>query len=94
MKQLSTDYFTQLPILDLGNECIAWNHTEFEVNYPSLIDEVRVGDYYLRVLLQQNQPTGFLSGDIKDPIVFFDELYRRFLTAPKPALRLANLLVF
>ena len=76
-------------LLDLGNECIAWNHTEFEVNYPSLTDEVRVGDYYLRVLLQQNQPTAFLSGDIKDPIGFFDELYRRFLTAPKPALRFA-----
>lgn len=68
-------------------ESIAWNHMEFEVYYPSLMDEVRVGDYYLRVLLQHNQPTGCLGIDIKDPVSFFDELYRRFLTAPKPALR-------
>ena len=68
-------------------ESIAWNHMEFEVQYPSLMDEVRVGDYYLRVLLQHNQPTGCLAIDIKDPVAFFDELYRRFLTAPKPALR-------
>lgn len=85
----------KLFIFKLGNESIAWNHTEFEVSYPSLIDEVRVGDYYLRVLLQQNQPTGFLGGDIKDPASFFDELYRRFLTAPKPALRFVTaLLIF
>ena len=71
-----------------GMESIAWNHSEFEVSYPSLVDEVRVGDYYLRVLLQHNQPTGCLGIDIKDPVAFFDELYRRFLTAPKPALRL------
>lgn len=63
---------------------------EFEVGYPSLMDEVRVGDYYLRVLLQQNQSTEMgLALAIKDPIAFFDELYRRFLTAPKPALRYA-----
>ncbi|KZS16300.1 DnaJ subfamily C member 13 [Daphnia magna] len=71
-----------------GVESIAWNHMEFEVSYPSLVDEVRVGDYYLRVLLQHNQPTGCLAIDIKNPVEFFDELYRRFLTAPKPSLRL------
>lgn len=70
-----------------GTEVIAWNHSEFEVMYPSLTEEVRVGEYYLRVLLQQNQSTGSLNIDIKDPTSFFDELYRRFLTAPKPALR-------
>jgi DnaJ family protein C protein 13 len=70
-----------------GSETIAWNHTEFEVHYPSLTDEVRVGDYYLRILLQHNQQTGSLGIDIKDPVGFFDELYRRFLTAPKSSLR-------
>jgi len=63
------------------------------VHYASLADEVRVGDYYLRVLLQLNQQTGSLGVDIKDPVGFFDELYRRFLTAPKAALRSALLLM-
>ena len=51
------------------------------------MDEIRVGDYYLRVLLQHNHAAGCLAIDIKDPVSFFDELYRRFLTAAKPALR-------
>lgn len=57
---------------------------EFEVSYSSLKDEVKVGDYYLRVLLQQSAS---LAIDIKNPVAFFDELYRRFLTAPKASLR-------
>ena len=70
------------------------------MRYASLADEVRVGDYYLRVLLlnqqqqqQQQQPnqssssSSCLGIEIKDPVGFFDELYRRFLTAPKCALR-------
>ena len=32
---------------------VAWNYIELEVNYPSLSEEVQVGDYYLRVLLEQ-----------------------------------------
>ena len=71
-----------------GSESIAWNHTEFEVTYPSLMEEVRVGDYYLRVLLQKKQlAISALPIDIKDPVEFFHELYRRFLTAPKASLR-------
>lgn len=87
---LLVSVYSSLILLNLfltGVESIAWNHMEFEVSYPSLVDEVRVGDYYLRVLLQHNQPTGCLAIDVKNPVEFFDELYRRFLTAPKPSLR-------
>jgi len=58
------------------------------------MEEVRVGDYYLRVLLQKKQLTGStLPVDIKDPVEFFHELYRRFLTAPKASLRCYSLLI-
>lgn len=30
---------------------IAWNHTEFQIRYPSLLEEIKIGDYYLRLLL-------------------------------------------
>jgi len=32
-----------------GNALIAWNHHEFEVQYQCLAEEVRIGDYYLRL---------------------------------------------
>ncbi|CAN7988684.1 unnamed protein product [Ixodes hexagonus] len=34
---------------------VSWNHREFEVIYASLADEVRVGDYFLRLLLEEDQ---------------------------------------
>lgn len=36
-----------------GSTLIAWNHQEFEVQYQCLQDEVRIGDYYLRLLLER-----------------------------------------
>ncbi|KHJ80981.1 hypothetical protein OESDEN_19338 [Oesophagostomum dentatum] len=36
---------------------ISWNHTEFMIRYPSLQDEVKIGDYYLRLLLQEADDT-------------------------------------
>lgn len=36
-----------------GNALIAWNHAEFEVQYQCLADEVRIGEYYLRLLLEK-----------------------------------------
>jgi DnaJ homolog subfamily C member 13 len=35
-----------------GSNLIAWNHTEIEIVYRSLQDEVKIGDYYLRLLLE------------------------------------------
>ncbi|CAG2054419.1 unnamed protein product [Timema podura] len=36
-----------------GNALIAWNHHEFEVQYQCLADEVCIGEYYLRLLLEK-----------------------------------------
>jgi hypothetical protein len=33
---------------------ISWNHREFEVSYASLSDEIKIGDYYLRLLLERD----------------------------------------
>ena len=33
---------------------VSWNHQEFEVAYHSLSEEIRVGDYFLRLLLEED----------------------------------------
>lgn len=33
---------------------VSWNHHEFEVIYPSLAEELRVGDFFLRLLLEED----------------------------------------
>lgn len=37
-----------------GNTSIAWNHSEFEIQYHCLSDEVCIDGYYLRLLLEKN----------------------------------------
>lgn len=37
-----------------GSALVAWNHHEFELHYQSLADEVKIGDYYLRLLLEMD----------------------------------------
>jgi DNAJ protein RME-8 N-terminal len=39
---------------DAANLTISWNYREFEVTYPSLADEIKIGDYYLRLLLERD----------------------------------------
>ena len=34
-----------------GGTLISWNHTEFQVVYHSLAEEIKIGDYFLRLLL-------------------------------------------
>ena len=34
-----------------GGTLISWNHTEFTIIYNSLSDEIKIGDYFLRILL-------------------------------------------
>ncbi|GIY69135.1 dnaJ homolog subfamily C member 13 [Caerostris extrusa] len=34
---------------------ISWNHTEFEVHYNTLAEEIKIGDYYLRLLLEEDE---------------------------------------
>ncbi|MBN3289374.1 DJC13 protein, partial [Polypterus senegalus] len=67
---------------ELGNvNVISWNHQEFEVKYECLSDEIKIGDYYLRLLLEEDENEE--TGAIKRSYEFFNELYHRFLLTPK-----------
>ncbi|KAJ8336734.1 hypothetical protein SKAU_G00379540 [Synaphobranchus kaupii] len=71
---------------ELGStSVISWNHQEFEVMYECLTDEIKIGDYYLRLLLEEDESEE--SGVIKRSYEFFNELYHRFLLAPKVAMK-------
>lgn len=59
-----------------GRNKIAWNHHQFKVAYPSLGDQIQVGDYYLRPFLQAGD--GFIKS-VEDPGGFFELLFRRLL---------------
>ncbi|XP_046397209.1 dnaJ homolog subfamily C member 13 [Ischnura elegans] len=47
-----------------GTLSVSWNHAEFEVTYQCLADEIRIGDYYLRLLLERD---GVNTGSLKAP---------------------------
>uniref|UniRef100_A0A3Q1H7F9 J domain-containing protein n=1 Tax=Anabas testudineus TaxID=64144 RepID=A0A3Q1H7F9_ANATE len=64
---------------------ISWNHQEFEVKYECLSDEIRIGDYYLRLLLEEDENEE--SSAIKRSYEFFNELYHRFLLTPKTTMK-------
>ena len=66
-----------------GNVDISWNHVEFEVRYESLLEEIKIGDYYLRLLLEE----GGTTTRFDKPLDFFNDLYHRFLLSPKPAMK-------
>ncbi|KJE90900.1 DnaJ domain-containing protein RME-8 [Capsaspora owczarzaki ATCC 30864] len=64
---------------DLGGlQVVSWNFIEFEVRYESLNDELKIGDHYVRLLLEQGTNG---KVDIHDPPIFFNDLYHRFLLA-------------
>lgn len=57
---------------------ISWNYYEFEVTYKSLSDEIKIGDYFLRLLLEDSD--NLMSKiQIKSPFHFLSDLYHRFL---------------
>uniref|UniRef100_A0A3B4F307 DnaJ heat shock protein family (Hsp40) member C13 n=1 Tax=Pundamilia nyererei TaxID=303518 RepID=A0A3B4F307_9CICH len=64
---------------------ISWNHQEFEVKYECLSDEIKIGDYYLRLLLEEDENEE--SSAIKRSYEFFNELYHRFLLTPKVTMK-------
>ncbi|ETE67442.1 DnaJ-like subfamily C member 13, partial [Ophiophagus hannah] len=67
---------------ELGStNVISWNHHEFEVKYECLSEEIKIGDYYLRLLLEEDESEE--SEAIKKSSEFFNELYHRFLLTPK-----------
>jgi len=57
---------------------ISWNYYEFEVCYKSLADEIRIGDYFLRLLLEDSDNL-MQKINIKSPFHFLSDLYHRFL---------------
>lgn len=40
---------------------LSWNHVEFEVRYECLAEEIKIGDYYLRLLLEEGGSTKFVK---------------------------------
>lgn len=44
-----------------GTTDISWNYVEFEVRYESLSEEIKIGDYYLRLLLDEGGSTKFVK---------------------------------
>ncbi|GFN83676.1 Dnaj homolog subfamily c member 13-like, partial [Plakobranchus ocellatus] len=63
---------------------VGWNHTEFEVPYHCLADEIKIGDYYLRLLLEEDDDEASEeTSAIKKSYEFFNDLYHRFLLTPK-----------
>ena len=59
-----------------GIDGIAWNHQQFQVHYPSLASEVKVGNVYMRLWLEAGD--GFVrSWD--EPLRLFEHLFRKFL---------------
>ncbi|XP_033101582.1 dnaJ homolog subfamily C member 13-like isoform X2 [Anneissia japonica] len=68
---------------ELGaSHVISWNHVEFEVRYECLTDEIKIGDYYLRLLLEADDANEETSA-IKKSYEFFNDLYHRFLLTSK-----------
>ncbi|CAG9563804.1 unnamed protein product [Danaus chrysippus] len=63
-----------------GNVPTAWNHAELELHYQCLQAEVKIGDYYLRILLEQRDCD---DSPIRKSYEFFNDLYHRFLSTPK-----------
>lgn len=59
---------------------VSWNHTEFSVNYPSVQEEIKIGDYYLRFLLNEDSDA---ATPIHDPLHFFNNVYHRFLLSTR-----------
>ncbi|KAK7873572.1 hypothetical protein R5R35_009276 [Gryllus longicercus] len=67
-----------------GNALVAWNHHEFEVHYICLADEVRIGEYYLRLLLEKEDNP---DSPIRRSYEFFNDLYHRFLLTTKSEMK-------
>uniref|UniRef100_A0A834R1S3 DnaJ -like protein subfamily C member 13 n=1 Tax=Sarcoptes scabiei TaxID=52283 RepID=A0A834R1S3_SARSC len=71
-------------------QILSWNYREFEVNYPSLSEELKIGNYYLRLLLSKGSSKIDEKNEqlyIKYPVEFFNDLYHRFLSNTKISMK-------
>ncbi|XP_013794496.1 LOW QUALITY PROTEIN: dnaJ homolog subfamily C member 13-like [Limulus polyphemus] len=66
---------------------ISWNHAEFEVRYSTELEEIKIGEYYLRLLLEEDENDTTGSSYIKKSYEFFNDLYHRFLLNSKVSMR-------
>ena len=66
---------------------VAWNHHEFEVYYPSLDSEIRIGNHYVRLLFDSGGVGDGAVRQLRNPAHFFECLYRRFLREKRPSLQ-------
>jgi len=64
---------------------ISWNHSDFQVQYKCLSEEINIGGYYLRLLIEDEALSS--SFTIRNPKEFFGELYHRFLLTGRADLR-------
>ncbi|XP_055340824.1 dnaJ homolog subfamily C member 13-like [Paramacrobiotus metropolitanus] len=72
---------------DLGaGNIISWNHIEFEVPYNCLNEEIKIGDYFLRLLLEEGDSDDEAS-PMNKPKEFFFDLYHRFLLSQKASMK-------
>ncbi|XP_015790480.1 dnaJ homolog subfamily C member 13-like [Tetranychus urticae] len=87
--------FNQNKELISNTIAISWNHREYEVPYHSLGDEIRINDYYLRLLLEEGERgQSLMLSDkllIKKPYEFFNDLYHRFLLPTKASMKICCL---
>ena len=59
---------------------LGWNHSEFEVEYPSLREELVIGNVYLRLLFEGiSADADDVLADLPDPSHFFHALHKEFL---------------
>lgn len=75
-----------------ATQLISWNFGEFEVTYTSLGEEIKIGNYYLRLLLSQENSISDETNltnrlFIKNPYDFFNNLYHRFLSNSKLSMK-------
>lgn len=47
-----------------GQMIVAWNYQEFEVGYQCLAEEIKIGDYYIRLILEKDD---WPQNLVKDP---------------------------
>lgn len=60
-----------------GNRQITWNYSEFEVSYSSLADKIRVGRFYIELLLVDDTPLAAFDGVVR----LLGGLFLRLLTS-------------
>jgi len=54
-----------------GSKRVAWNHHEFEVYYPSLDGEIRIGNHYVRLLFDSGGVGDGAVRQLRNPAHFF-----------------------